>query len=225
MSTAPSALLARLALLLLLVVVAPPGATAELPLVPDELERIDVIAIERDGRDLFAFDSLSGRRSTIRLEAGEEVRLQQSRGRIGLVLTDRRVLGVSSGTSWIELRLRLQETVGEGALVEDRLALVVSDRRALAFTAGAGWVEEGFTPEESAEALRAGAAAAVVATNRRALGISPDLSRFVTQKLRIREQLEAVTAQDTIVTLRTNRRILVFSAPRATWSEQKLRLR
>lgn len=201
------------------------SAEAQIPLLPDEVERIDVIAIERDGRRLFAFDALTGRRSTIDLEIDEQVFFQRTRGRIGIVLTDRRALGVSTGTGWLEERLRLRETVSDRGLVESRLALVVTDRRALAFTGGSGWIDEDFGPQEGASSMRAGAAAGVVTTNRRALGISPSLQRFVSESLRVREQLESVSAQDTLVTLRTDRRILVFSAPRAIWSEQKRRLR
>ncbi len=218
-----SLLLPALSIALLETLVIGP-ARAQVPLLPDEVERIDVIAIERDVRDLFAFDALTGRRSAIRLEIAENVLFQQSRGRVGIVLTDRRVLGVAPGTGWLETRLLLQEQPAELALVEDRLALVVTNRRALAFVGGGGWVDELFTPNEHAEAIRAGAAAGVVATNRRALGIAPSLPRFVAESLRVREQLESVSAQDTLVTLRTDRRILVFSAPRAFWSEQKRRL-
>lgn len=202
-----------------------PVASAQVPLLPDEVERIDVIAVERDGRELFAFDALTGRRPRIDLEIDEEVLLIRTRGRIGIVLTDRRVLGVAAGTPWIEERLRLQETATDRGLVESRIALVVTDRRALAFTGGAGWIEEDFGPQEGASSIRAGAAAGVVTTNRRALGIAPSLQRFVSESLRVREVLESVTAQDTLVTLRTDRRILVFSAPRANWSEQKRRIR
>ena len=69
--------------------------------------------------------------------------------------------------------------------------------------------------------MRVGSAAGVVATNRRALGLSPDLSRFVETDFQLKEELESASAQDTLITLRTNRRIIVFSAPRGIWSEQK----
>lgn len=213
------------ALLLALVgVTTPRAAEAQVPLMPDEFERIDVIAIERDGRELYAFDALTGRRSRTRLEIDEKVFFERSRGRVGIVLTDRRVLGVAPGLPWLEMRLRLQEQPAERGLVEDQLALVVTDRRALAFSGFGGWVEESFGPSEGASSLRAGSAAGVVTTNRRALGIAPGLGNFVSADLSIQESLESVTAQDTLVTLRTDRRILVFSAPRASWSEQKRRL-
>jgi hypothetical protein len=68
--------------------------------------------------------------------------------------------------------------------------------------------------------LRIGSAVGVVVTNRRALGLAPDLARFVETDLQLKEELESVAARDTQGTIRTNRRIMVFSAPRGFWSEQ-----
>ena len=195
-------------------------SSAQVRLLPEEVEIVDVIAIERDGRDVFAFDALTGRRSRIRLELGETVYFERSRGRVGLVLTDRRALGVASGVGWQELRYRLQEVAPEIGLVEDRLALVVTDRRVLGFIGRGAWVEERLTPYEVVSALRIGSAVGVVVTNRRALGLAPDLARFVETDLQLKEELESVAARDTQGTIRTNRRIMVFSAPRGFWSEQ-----
>jgi hypothetical protein len=206
--------------LTVLIFVLTPVSRAQVRLLPDEVEIVDVIVIERDGRNLFAFDALTGQRSRIRLELGETVRFERSRGRVGLVLTDRRALGVASGVGWQELRYRLQEVTPEIGLVEDRLALVVTSRRALGFIGRGTWVEERFTPHEIVSALRIGSAVAVVITNRRALGLASDLARFVKTDLQLKEKLESVAARDTQGTIRTNRRILVFSAPRGFWSEQ-----
>jgi len=195
-------------------------SSAQVRLLPEEVEIIDVIAIERDGRDVFAFDALTGRRSRVRLELGETVYFEHSRGRVGLVLTDWRALGVASGVGWQELRYRLQEVAPEIGLVEDRLALVVTGRRALGFIGRGVWVEERLTPYEVVSALRIGSAVGVVVTNRRALGLAPDLARFVETDLQLKEELESVAARDTQGTIRTNRRIMVFSAPRRFWSEQ-----
>ena len=69
-------------------------ATAQVSLLPGEVERVDVIAIERDGRDVFAFDAVAGGRATERLELDETVVFQATRGRLGLLITDRRALAV-----------------------------------------------------------------------------------------------------------------------------------
>ena len=201
-------------------------AAAQVPLLPQEVQRVDVIALERDGRELFAFDALTGRQSRLRLELGEEVSFQQTRGRIGLVLTDRRALAVAPGSDFQELRFRLDEAVPTLGLLEDRIALVVTSRRALGFVGTGGvWIEEKIPANESLESLRVGAGVGVVTTNRRALGLSADRGTFVEEKLGVHEVLESVAALDSIATLRTDRRILVFSAAQAVWSTQDRRLR
>jgi hypothetical protein len=199
---------------------------AQVPLFPEELERVDVIALERDGRDLFAFDALTGRRARIQLELDEQAHFERARGRIGLVLTDRRALAVAPGGGFQELRFQLQEDPPEIALVEEQIALATTARRALGYLASGGpWIETRLSPNERVLALRVGTAAAVVVTSRRVLGLASQARRFVPLDLGVHEELESVSAQDTLVTLRTNRRILVFSAPRASWSEQDRRLR
>jgi hypothetical protein len=95
----------------------------------------------------------------------------------------------------------------------------------LGFGGRGNWVEERFSTHETAEALRVGSAAGVVATDRRVLGMASNLNRFIAIDLQIKETLESISAQGTLVTLRTNRRILVFSAPLGTWSEQELLLK
>jgi hypothetical protein len=209
---------------LLIILVAPGVVDAQVPLLPDEVERVDVIAIEIDGRDVYAFDALTGRNSTLRLEVAERIVFEKSRGRVGIVLTDRRVLGVAAGSGWSELRLGIQEEVPSTVLVEDRIAVLASNRRALAFTGSGGWLSEGLSPGESTTSIRVGAAVGLITTNRRALGAAPGSGRFVVKDLQVREVLESVGTQDTLATLRTDRRILVFSAPRALWSEKKRKI-
>jgi len=210
--------------LFVILLAGPSAVRAQVPLFPEEVERIDVIAVERDGRELYAFDALSGGRSTIRLEVGENVLFEKSRGRIGIVLTDRRMLGVVSGAGWSELRVGVQEQAPTEALLGDQVAVLVSNRRAIGFASTSGWFTEKFGPSESATALRVGSAVGVIVTNRRALGASPAAGGFAGQDLQVREKLESIATQDTLATVRTERRILVYSAPRTLWTEQKRRI-
>ena len=199
-------------------------ASAQVPLFPIEIERVDVIAIERDGRDIFAFDALIGRRATIRLEIGEEVVFEASRGRLGIVMTNRRALAVAAGAAWKELRFRLQESPPTVALLEDRVAVMVTSRRAIGFISRGDWIVENLSPHESAEAVRVGVSIGIVTTNRRALGLAVDGDRFVSANLQVKERLESVVARDTLATVRTNRRILVFSGPAGIWTEQRRKI-
>lgn len=211
-------------LVLLLAAALAVPALAQVRLLPDELERVNVIAIERDGRDVYGFDAVTGTRAAVQLEIGEDILFQRARGRIGVVLTDRRALAVTSGTGWREARYQLREASPDVALVDEQVALLVTDRRALGFIAAGGWVDEKLFTHERVEALRVGSAAGVVATSQRALGLASDRRGFVATDLQIKEDLESVAAQGTLVTLRTSRRILVFSAPRAVWTEQERKI-
>lgn len=201
-------------------------ASAQVQLFADEFERADVISIERDGRDLYGFDAVTGQRSTLRLEIGENVFFLETSGRVGLVLTDRRALALGPGTGFRQARYRVHETPPERGLVEDQVALVATPKRVLGFLGGRGvWIEEDLSPREAAEGIRVGAAVGVVATNRRALGLGTGSSRFIEETLRVREDLESITSRDTLATIRTSRRILVFGALRGRWSEQDRRVR
>lgn len=197
----------------------PRSAAAQVPLFADEVERLDVVALEQDGRDVFAFNSLSGSRARVRLEPEELVLFSESRGRVGVVLTNHRALAVGAGGNFQEARYRLSERAPEHAVVGARVALVATNRRVLGFVGSiGGWIEESFTPAEDVEAVRAGAAVGIAATNRRALGLAPDVGRFASLPLGVKESLESIEADDTLATLRTDRRILVFSGPRAVWT-------
>jgi hypothetical protein len=199
---------------------------AQVPLFPDEFQRTDVIAIELDGRDLFGFDSVTGARTKLRLEVDEAVYFQETRGRVGLVLTSRRAIAIGPGTGFQDFRYRTSESAPEIGLVEDQIALVATPKRVLGFLGGGGvWVEERLPPSESVEVLRVGGAVGVVATNHRALGLGTQLRSFVATDLRVREVLESVSTQDTLATLRTNKRILVFGALRGKWTVQDRALR
>lgn len=194
-------------------------AQAQIPLFADEIERLDVVSLEQDGRDVFAFNSVTGSRARVRLEADEVVLFNESRGRVAVVLTNYRALAVGAGGNFQEARYRLAERAPEHAVVGERVALVATNRRALGFVGSlGGWIEESFTPAEDIEAIRAGAAVGVAATNRRILGLAPDVARFASLPLGVKESLESIEAEDTLAKLRTDRRILVFSGPRAVWT-------
>ncbi len=202
-----------------LLAVAAGGARAQVSLYPDEVERLDVITIQQDGRNLFAFNAITGSRARVRLDVEEVVLFNESRGRVGIVLTDRRALGVTIGGSFQEARYRLSERAPDYAVVSERVALVPTNRRALGFVGQlGGWIEESFMPGEFLEAVRVGASVGIATTNRRALGLAPDLGLFASLPFRLKESLESIDAQDTLATLHTDQRILVFSGPRAAWT-------
>ena len=194
-------------------------AVAQISLYPAEVERLDVLSIQQDDRNLYGFNSLTGSRARVRLEIGEVVLFNESRGRVGIVLTDRRALGLTVGGNFQEVRYRLTERRPDFAVVSERVALVATTQRALGFVGKfGGWIEENFALDESAKALRVGTGVGIATTNRRALGLAPDVGRFASVPFNLRESLESVDAEDTLATLWTDQRILVFSGPRAVWT-------
>jgi hypothetical protein len=194
-------------------------ASAQVGLYADEIDRLDVITIEQDGRDLFAFSSVTGSRGRLRLDVDENVLFNESRGRVGIVLTDRRAIGVSVNGGFQETRYRISERAPDYAVVGQRIALLATGRRALGFVGPSGvWIEESLTPGESIEAIRAGAGVGIATTNRRALGLAPEVGRFASIAFHLRESLESIDAEDTLAKLRTDQRILVFSGPGAVWT-------
>jgi len=192
---------------------------------PGETPVADVLQIILLERDVVAVDGLAGTELRQRLELGEAVHYAESRGRVGIVLTDRRVLavGVRSG-AWQEARYRRGEPPPAGAFLGEQVALVVTSKRALGFDGGSGnLVERSLGPRERVIAADASGAVGVIVTDRRALGVSPFAGGFFVAKLRVEESVDAVSASGNVATVRTSRRLLTFQAASGTWVEVSLR--
>jgi hypothetical protein len=72
---------------------------------------------------------------------------------------------------------------------------------------------------------RTGENVAVVTTDRRALGLSPQVGGFFPTKLELGERVEALDTSANMATLTTNRRVLIFRGPFGSWEEKRRRLR
>lgn len=215
---------AALALVVGLAVVAPRARGAERR-APGETPVADVLQVFLVDRELVAIDGLAGSDLRQPLERGETVLSIDTQGRIGVVLTDRRVLAVAvrSG-SWQDTRYRRGEGVPEGVFLGEQVALIVTPRRALGFDGGSGnLIESSFGPNEKILAADASGAVAVVVTDRRARGVSALAGGFFDAKLQIEESVEAVAATGNVATVRTTRRILSFQAATGSWVETPLR--
>jgi hypothetical protein len=206
------------AVLLLFVLVPAMGSLAG----PGETSTLDVLQIVVVDRELLAIDGESGHELGLRLELHEKVTLQRSRGRVGVVVTDRRMLAVavSSGT-WQRLRFRHGETLLEEPLLGEQVALLLTNRRAIGFDGGSrNLVESDLGPREKPLARAVGANVAIVATQRRVLGLSPFRGGFFEKPLRLQEELEDAVATGNLATLTTSRRLLTFKAGSGSWSER-----
>ncbi len=216
-----SALLAPIALVLAAV----PSGQAQLR--PDETPLEDLLELVELNRELVAFDAEGGGQTTLPLELGEEVFWSRSRGRVGVVLTDRRMLAVSTGSAvWQSERYRRTERRPKSALLGDRVALIQTSERVLGFNGSTGsLVEYRLGIREYVLASRTGANTAVVVTNRRVLGLSPQAGGFTSADLQLQEQLVALVPRSNLATVRTDRRLLVFRGPSGTWEERRLDLK
>ena len=148
--------------------------------------------------------------------------LTRQRGRVGIAVTDRRLLlvGVSSA-AWQTARFRHGEQLLEEPMLGDRVVLVLTNRRALGFDGGSrNLVESDLGPRERPLVRAVGANVAIVATARRALGLSPFRGGFFERTLQLNEQLQTAAASGNLATLTTSRRLLTFKAASGQWSER-----
>ncbi len=187
----------------------------------------DLLQIVVLKRDLLALDAEGGGETREDLELGERVLWTGSRGRVGLVLTDRRILAVGTGSArWQSTRYRRAESHPHLTRLGDRVALVVTDKRALGFNGRSGnLLEERFGPNETVVRADVSANVAIVVTDRRALGLSPFAGGFFGERLRISEEVLGLELGSNIATLRTGQRLLTFRGTTGSWSERRLDIR
>jgi hypothetical protein len=202
------------------------GPAAAQALAPsfDEVPLADLLEILILERELVALDAASGGQTTVALHLGEQVMWSGARGKVGVVLTDQRVLAVAvDSAAWQETRYQRTERPPEQAMLGDRVALVITSTRALAFNAdGARLVEYRFGPGEALLSSRVGENVGVVVTDRKALGFSSSAGKFSASRLQPRERIANVEARSNLATVTTDRRVLIFRAPSGAWSERKL---
>ena len=197
-----------------------PSAAAP-PLVrQDEVVLEDQIALDVIDRDVYGFDAQGGGRNHLRLELGEEVISSGSRGRVALVMTNRRALALASGAgSWREISLRVGESSQALTWLAPRVLVIATAQRILGFDSGtATWLGVDVGPHEAVTHVKLGTSTAVVVTDRHVYGLSPDAGGFFRQSLRIHERLERVSASATLGQVLTDQRILVFRSPGGVWS-------
>ena len=187
----------------------------------------DLLQIVVTPRVLLAIDGEGGGDTREPLERDEQVLWTGSRGLVGMVLTDRRVLAVRTRSGrWQTTRWRRGESQPAAAELGDRVGLVATDRRLLGFDGGSGnLAETSIGPSERVIQTRVGANVAVAVTTRRALGLSPFKGGFFEVSLRVGEALQQVEASSEVVTITTSHRLLFFRARTGAWSERRLELR
>jgi len=187
----------------------------------------DLLQIVTTPRALLALAAEGGGDRREALERGERVLWTGSRGLVGVAVTDKRILAVTTrSAAWQTTRFRRGESAPHVTALGDRVALVVTDRRLLGFDGGSGnLVETSLGLREAFRDARVSANLAVVVTDRRALGLSPFVGGFFEVALRLGESLEGLEAVSDVATVTTSQRLLIFRATSGSWSERLLELR
>lgn len=214
---------AVLALLLLAGPLALPArdARAQLPFNPDEAleDSLEILVLPRE---VAAVDAFGGGRISERLDLGEIVQYTDARGRIGIAITDRRILAVATRSGfWQATRIRRTERPPDGAVLGGRVAVLATEKRALGFVGtSSALVESSLGPREQVRDAAAGQNVAVLVTDRRALGVSAQSGGFFEAPLRVGEEILSLSARANHATLQTSNRLLIFRGPGGSWDEE-----
>jgi hypothetical protein len=181
---------------------------------------LDIIVLPRT---VLAVDATTGGEIEQSLNLGETVLWQATRGRVGAVITDERLLLVATNSAaWQRTRFRQGELRPSSVLLGDRVALVTTGKRALGFDGGSGnLVESSLGPREVVLENAVGENVGVVVTDRRALGLSPFKGGFFPVKLNLGERPESIVAKANLVTLTMPNRILIFRSTTGSWEERR----
>jgi hypothetical protein len=190
----------------------------------DEIPLADVLEILELDRQLLAIDARGGGQLALDLRLEERVIWKTARGRVGMVLTDQRVLAVASGSgTWQRIELQNGEQVSGRAQLGDRVGLLLTTRRAIGFDGGSrNLLEASLGLRERVLATAVGRNVAVLVTDRRALGMSPSVGGFFDTPIQLGETIERIEAESNVATVTTNHRLLIFRTPTTSW---EIRLR
>jgi len=206
-----------IAVLLTLVMLTPAAAR-----LPGEVPLGDLVEVVTIRDKVIAIDARGGSQTTIRLKAKEQVEWTGARGKIGMALTNYRVLAFSVGSSaWQELSYTSGEAQPDAALLGDRVAMLVTGYRIVGFNGR--FAEARLEATETVVDSRVDQSVAVCVTTHRALGFSNSVGKWVDTPMDAREQLIAVSASANFATVTTEQYIRVFRAPSASWEVRRVR--
>lgn len=209
-------------LLALLLSLARPASTFEQFDPQQQTPLSDILEIVVLPRSVLAIDATTGGETEVDLQLREKVLWQATRGRVGAVITDRRLLMVATNSAaWQTTRFGQGEEPPSSVLLGDRVGLVWTARRALGFDGGSGnLVESSLGPREVVLEAAVGENVAVLLTSRRALGLSPFAGGFFPISIRLGEPVESLVAKANLATLTTPQRILIFRTNTGDWEER-----
>lgn len=203
------------------------ATSVEAQWVAGEIPLADVLEVLVIDREILAIDAAGGGQTVERLRLAETVIWKGARGKIGVVITDQRILAASTQSgSWQETNLGRVEIPPETALLGERVALLITSERALGFDGGSGnLVEYRLGVDEPVLGARVGSNVAVVVTGRQALGLSPFVGGFFRVPLKLRDPVQSIDAESNLATLTTARTLMIFRATTGSWEKRSRDLR
>jgi len=206
-----------------------PAAVAGIPLRPAVVTPItDLIDVVIHNHDVIAIDaSAGGGTRRTHLMVGEEVLWMGARGAMGLVVTDKRVLAITTEWGkWTAVHFKVHESRPYSVLLGDRVALVVTNYRAIGVSSSGRKPFQSLigTKEKVVDGLVSDNVA-VVATDRRVLGVSGFMPGIVETRVGVHEDFEYASTLPNFVTIGTDDRVLVFRATTGAWAAERVTLR
>lgn len=208
-------------------VVAPEPALARVTqtaLTTPVLDLIDVIVRRRE---VIAVDpARSGGMRRAPLMVGERVLWSGARGKVGIVVTDRRLLGITTAHGgWRALRFKIHESEPTAILLGDRVAVVLTSMRAIGLsTAGKTFTQSLIGTTEDPYDVVVGDNVAVVVTDRRVVGLSGFFPHFAEALIGVHEDVEFTSTLPNFVSVATHQRMLVFRGTTGAWAAERVSL-
>ena len=203
-----------------------PAQARRIPHIRAEVPLLDTIDVVIRRRSIIAVDpSVGFDVARTPLEVREEVLWSGTRGRVAMVITDKRVLAISTGTPhWQETRFWLRESLPSSVSIGDRVALVTTSHRVIGMGSSGGPLKthEISTHEELLDVI-VGDNLAVVITDKRMLGLSAFAGGFFQEAVGIHEDLDYAKASADFATVTTDRRLVIFDANSGDWRSRRLR--
>jgi hypothetical protein len=186
---------------------------------------LDSLDIQRVGDELVAVGE-DEFRANIRLQPKEQILWQGTKGIIGVTLTNRRFLAVSTASAdWKQMRLHSDEAESAQVQLGANVAMLVTGQRLLAFDGVLGRLtEERLIGQEALIASGAYEHVGIVVTTRRVIGIASRSEAPVDVRLKLNETYESSKVLDTVARVRTSHRVLVFDGSSGMWTEERLPL-
>ncbi len=153
----------------------------------------------------------------------EEVLWIGSKGHVGAVLTNRRLLVISaSSANWQNMDFRLDEAAEDlesHIMISNFLVLAVTHRRIIFFDGlSNAWAVKNIPLHDRIEKILIDHYVAAVITEKRAYGVAARRGRFVEQRFGSDEKVESTRTRPHSVTIYTNRNLFVFRSRTPFWS-------